>query len=169
MWAPNLPPMDAPLEPGLTTLVARAPAWQRVQRWPAALLLLAGLWSLVFGVEPVALLFVVVGFWGTAEFWRGLRVTGDQVVAQGRFVRRTVPLDEVLQVGQSPARSLWLQSKGRRTLVLRMAEVRADEKGGLADIQARLLELAAAAGATLDEPLEERTRPPRPRTPLFGI
>ncbi len=161
--------MDAPLEPGLTTLIARAPAWQRLQRWPALLLLLAGLWSLVFGFEPVALLFVAVGFWGAAEFWRGLRVTGDTLVAQGRLVRKRVPLAEVLQVGQSPASALWLQSKGRRTLVLRMAEVRLDEKGGLVEIQERLRELAAAAGATLDEPLHERTAPPRPRTPFFGL
>lgn len=161
--------MDAQIEPGLTTLIARAPAWQRVQRWPALLLLVAGLWSFAFGVEPAALLFVAVGFWGTAEFWRGLRVTGDTVVAQGRVARRKVPLVDVLQVGQSPGRTLWLQAKGQRTLVLRMAEVRTDEKGGLVDIQERLRELAAAAGATLDEPLEERIAPPRPRTPLFGI
>ncbi|GAA1478137.1 hypothetical protein GCM10009623_25830 [Nocardioides aestuarii] len=161
--------MDAPIEPGLTTLIARAPRWQRVQRWPALLLLVAGVWSLVFGFEPVSLLFIAVGFWGTAEFWRGLRVTGDTVVAQGRMVRRQVPLADVLQVGQTPGRTLWLQAKGRRTLVLRMAEVRVDEEGGLVEIQQRLRDLAAAAGATLDEPLEERVAAPRPRTPLFGI
>jgi hypothetical protein len=161
--------MDASIEPGLTTLIARAPAWQRVQRWPGLLLLLAGLWSLVFGFEPTALLFIAVGFWGTAEFWRGLRVTGDTVVAQGRMTRRQVPLADVLQVGQSPGRTLWLQSRGRRTLVLRMAESRVDEKGGLPEIQQRLRDLAAAAGASLDEPLEERVAPPRPRTPFFGI
>lgn len=161
--------MDAPIEPGLTTLIARAPAWQRVQRWPGLLLLVAGLWSLVFGFEPAALLFVGVGFWGTAEFWRGLRVTGDTVVAQGRMVRRQVPLADVLQVGESPGRTLWLQSKGRRTLVLRMAETRVDEKGGLPEIQERLRDLATAAGAALDPPLEERVAAPRPRTPFFGI
>lgn len=161
--------MDGPLEPGITTLIAKAPSWQRVQRWPALLLLLAGLWSFFFGFEPGALAFVAVGFWGTAEFWRGLHVTGDTLVAQGRIMRRTVPLADVLQVGQSPARSLWLQARGRRTLVLRMAEVRVDQKGGLGEIQERLLELAAAAGATLDEPLDDRVPPPRPRTPLFGI
>lgn len=161
--------MDAPLEPGLTTLMARAPRWQRVQRWPALLLLVAGLWSFVFGFEPVALLFVLVGFWGTAEFWRGIRVTGDTLVAQGRLQRRTVPLADVLQVGQSPWRSLWVQAKGRRTLVLRMAESRVDDEGGLVEIEERLRELATAAGASLDPPLAERTPPPRPRTPFFGI
>jgi hypothetical protein len=161
--------MDAPIDPGVTTLIARAPAWQRVQRWPGLLLLLAGLWSLVFGFEPAALLFVAVGFWGTSEFWRGLRVTGDTLVAQGRLVRKRVPLADVLQVGQTPWRSLWLQARGRRTLVLRMAEVRTDEKGGLVEVEERLRELAVAAGATLDEPLEERTHPPRPRTPVFGV
>ena len=91
------------------------------------------------------------------------------VVAQGRMVRKRVPLVDVLQVGQSPGRTLWLQAKGRRTLVLRMAETRIDEKGGLPEIQQRLRDLAAAAGATLDEPLEERVPAPRPRTPLFGV
>ena len=161
--------MDAQPQPGLTTLIARAPAWQRFQRWPGLLLLAVGLWSLVFGFEPVVLLLLAVGFWGTAEFWRGLRVTGDTVVAQGRMTRRTVPLADVLQVGQSPGRTLWLQSKGRRTMVLRMAESRVDEPGGLVEIQERLLDLAAAAGATLDEPLEARVPAPRPRTPFFGV
>ena len=161
--------MDAQPQPGLTTLIARAPAWQRVQRWPGLLLLAVGLWSLVYGFEPVVLVLLAVGFWGTAEFWRGLRVTGGTVVAQGRMTRRSVPLVDVLQVGQSPGRTLWLQSKGRRTLVLRMAESRIDEQGGLVEIQQRLRELAAAAGATLDEPLEERVPAPRPSTPLFGL
>ena len=50
-----------------------------------------------------------------------------------------------------------------------MAESRVDEPGGLVEIQERLLDLAAAAGATLDEPLEARVPAPRPRTPFFGV
>jgi hypothetical protein len=160
--------MDSSLEPGLTTLIARAPAWQRAQRWPGLLLLAAGLWSFVFGVEPGALLFVAVGFWGTAEFWRGLRVTGDTLVAQGRVVRKKLPLADVLQVGITPGRVVWVQSKGRRTLVLRMAETRVDQPGSHVVIEQRLRELAEAAGATLDGPFEERLPAPRPRTPFFG-
>ncbi len=160
--------MTEPLEPGLTTLIARAPRWQRVQRWPGLLLLGAGLWSLTFGLEPAALPVLLIGFWATAEFWRGARVTGDTLVAQGRLMRRTVPLADVLQVGVSSARVVWVQAKGRRTLVLRMAESRVDQKGGFVDIAERLRELAEQAGASLDAPLEERAPAPRPRTPLFG-
>lgn len=160
--------MPAELEPGVTTLIARAPAWQRVQRWPGLLLLVAGLWSFAFGVEPAALLFVAVGFWGTAEFWRGVTVTGDVLTARGRLSQRRLPLADVLRTGITPGRTLWVQARGRRTLVLRMAEVRVDQPGGVVDVEERLRELARRAGAGLDAPLEDRVAPPRPRTPLFG-
>ena len=152
----------------LTTLIARPRTWQRTQRWPGVLLLAVGVYSLVFGLEPASLAFVAVGFWGTAEFWRGIRVTGDTLVAQGRITRRRIPLAEILQVGTSPSRTVWVQSRGRRTVVLHMAESRVDEPGTIVDIEERLRELATRAGATLDEPLEERRRPPRPSTPFFG-
>lgn len=152
----------------LTTLIARPAAWQRVQRWPSAFLLALGAWSMVFGFEPAGLLVAVVGLWGTAEFWRGIRVTGDRMIAQGRIRRHTVPLVEILQVGVSPARTVWVQARGRRTLVLHMAESRTDEQGNVHDVQERLRELATAAGATLDPPLDDLTHPPRPSTPFFG-
>lgn len=152
----------------LTTLIARPRAWQRTQRWPGAFLTGIGLWSLLFGAEPAGLAFVAIGGWGTAEFWRGIRVTGDTLVAQGRISRRTIPLAEVLQVGTSPSRTVWVQSKGRRTVVLHMAEARTDQPGTIRDIEERLRELAAAAGADLDEPLDEPRRAPRPSTPFFG-
>ena len=152
----------------LTTLIARARGWQRHQRWPGALLLAVGLWSTLVGREPAGLAFVAVGFWGTAEFWRGLRVTGDRMIARGRLRQVTVPLADVLQVGQSPSRTVWVQARGRRTLVLHMAETRIDVAGSLDDIRDRLRELAEAAGASLDPPLEGLHHPPRPATPFFG-
>ena len=152
----------------LTTLIAKPRAWQRIQRWPGAFLLVAGLWSTLVGREPAGLAFVAVGFWGTAEFWRGLRVTGDQMIAQGRLRRFTVPLADFLQVGQSPGRTVWVQAKGVRTLALHMAESRVDAEGSLVDIHDRLRELAEEAGASLDTPLEALQHPPRPATPFFG-
>ena len=152
----------------ITTLIAKPPTWQRVQRWPAAFLLALGLVSFASGLEPVSLLFAAVGLWGTAEFWRGIRVTGDTLVAQGRLVRKRVPLAEVLAIGSSRARTVWVQSRGRRTLVLNMAETRIDQPGNVRDIQERLRELAVAAGASLDEPADGPTNPPKPATPFFG-
>ena len=156
------------IDPVLTTLMAKPAGWQRYQRWPGALLLALGLWSMLVGREPAALVFVLVGFWGTAEFWRGVRVTGDRMIAQGRLRRITVPLADILQVGQSPGRTVWVQAKGRPTIVLHMAETRVDVPGSLADIRDRLRELAEEAGATLDPPLEDLQHPPRPATPFFG-
>lgn len=152
----------------LTTLIAKPRAWQRIQRWPGAFLLGIGLWSGIVGAEPAALAFVAVGFWGTAEFWRGLRVTGDRLIAQGRLRRRTIELADLLQVGQSPSRTVWVQSRGRRTVALHMAETRTDAPGSLSDIHDRLRELAEAAGAALDPPLDGPHQPPRPATPFFG-
>ena len=153
----------------LTTLIARPSAWQRAQRWPGALLLGVGLWSMAYGFEPAALLFIAVGVWGISEFWRGIRVSGDRLIAQGRVWRRTVPLIEFRQVGTSPSRTVWVQARGRRTIVLHMAETRTDVTGGsVVDIAERLRELAQEAGATLDPPLDGPTRPPRPSTPFFG-
>ena len=152
----------------LTTLIAQPRAWQRVQRWPGALLLAVGLGSSLFGQEPVSLAFAAIGFWGTAEFWRGMRVTGDRLVAQGRVRRRTIPLAEILQVGQSPSRTVWVQARGMRTVVLHMAEVRVDVPGSLPEIHDRLRELAVEAGATHDPPLDAPQHPPRPATPFIG-
>lgn len=152
----------------LTTLIARPRAWQRTQRWPGVLLLAIGLWAGLVGGEPAALAFIAVGFWGTAEFWRGIRVTGDRLIAQGRLRRRTIPLADILQVGQSPSRTVWVQARGMRTVVLHMAEKRIDEPGSLVEIHDRLRELADEAGATLDPPLEGPLHPPRPATPFFG-
>lgn len=156
------------IDPELTTLIAKPRRWQRVQRWPGVLLLGAGLWSVVFGLEIVSLGFIAVGFWGTAEFWRGIRVTGDRLIAQGRASRRTVPLAEILQVGSSPSKAVWVQAKGRRTLVLHMAEVRPGMPGSIVDIRDRLRELAEEAGADLDAAPEGPQRAPRPATPFFG-
>lgn len=153
---------------GLTTLIARPRAWQRMQRWPGALLLGIGLWSGLWSQEPGGLAFAGIGFWGTAEFWRGIRVTGDRLIAQGRLRRRTIPLAEILQVGQSPSRTVWVQARGMRTIVLHMAESRIDAPGSLPEIHDRLRELAAEAGAALDPPLETPAHPPRPTTPFFG-
>jgi len=156
------------MDPDLTTLIAKPRPWQRVQRWPGAFLLALGLWSALVGREPAGLAFVAVGFWGTAEFWRGVRVSGDRMIAQGRLRRITVPLADFLQVGQSPSRTVWVQAKGVRTLALHMAESRVDVEGSLGDIRDRLRELAEEAGATLDPPLETLQHPPRPATPFFG-
>lgn len=152
----------------LTTLVAKPRSWQRIQRWPGVFLLAIGLWSGLVGQEPAALAFVGIGFWGTAELWRGIRVTGDRLVAQGRLRRRTVPLADILQVSQSPSRTVWVQARGMRTVVLHMAETRIDRPGSLPEIADRLRELAAEAGAPLDPPLENPQHPPRPATPFFG-
>lgn len=156
------------IDPDLTTLIARPRSWQRIQRWPGVLLLAGGLWSLFYQLEVAALAFIAVGFWGTAEFWRGIRVTGDRLIAHGRTARRTVPLVEILQVGSTPSRSVWVRARGRRTLVLHMAEQRTDQPGTIGDIRDRLRELAEQAGADLDPPLDGPQRPPRPATPFFG-
>ena len=155
-------------DPELTTLIAKPRSWQRIQRWPSVLLLALGIWATLFGSEPAGLAFVAIGFWGTAEFWRGMRVTGDRMIAQGRVRRITVPLADFLQVGLSAGRTVWVQARGRRTLVLHMAERRVDAEGSLVDIHDRLRELAEEAGASLDPPLEGLHRPPRPATPFFG-
>lgn len=152
----------------LTTLIAKPRSWQRVQRWPSALLLALGIGATLFSREPAGLVFVALGYWGTAEFWRGVRVTGDRMVAQGRVRRITVPLSDFLQVGLSPSRTVWVQARGRRTLVLNMAERRVDTEGSLVDIHDRLRELAEDAGASLDPPLDGLHRPPRPAMWFFG-
>jgi hypothetical protein len=156
-------------EPGLTTLVAGPRGWQRVQRWPGALLLAAGLWSLRYGLEPVALASVAVGFWGTAEFWRGARVTGGVLVARGRVSRRVLSLAEVRQVGHTSAGVPWVRPVHGRTLVLSMAEARLDQPGAGREIAAALREQAEQAGAHLEPAAdEEPAEPPRPATPFFG-
>jgi hypothetical protein len=154
--------------PAVTTLIAGPRLWQRAQRWPGALLLVAGLWSLVYGVEPVALAFVAVGFWLTAEFWRGLRVTGDVLVAQGRLTRRRLPLSEVRQVGHTRAGTAWVRPREGRTLVLAMAEKRIDQPGSAGSVRIALREQAAAAGADLEPEPAGPGRPPRPATVVFG-
>ena len=156
------------IDPELTTLIAKPRAWQRWQRWPALVLLAAGLWSAVFGLEPAGLAFIAIGVWGTAEFWRGIRVTGDRLIAQGRLTRRVVPLPAILQVGYSTSQTVWVQARGMRTIALHMAETRTDVPGSLSDIHDRLRELAEGAGAALDPPLHEPQHPPKPSTPFFG-
>lgn len=155
-------------EPALTTLVARPRRWQRVQRWPGALLLVAGLWSLRFGLDPVALASVAVGFWGVAEFWRGIRVTDATLVAQGRVSRRVLPLAEVRQVGATSTGTVWVRPRAGRTLVLPMAESRTDRPGGTREIGEALREQAVQAGAELEPVQDGATAPPRPSTPFFG-
>ena len=155
-------------ETELTTLTARPRAWQRAQRWPGVLLLAVGLWSLRFGFEPLALAFVAVGLWGTAEFWRGARVTGATLLATGRISRRRMRLADVRQVGITAARTVWVQPHRGRTLVLAMAEARVDQPGAAREIADALREQAAAAGADLEPEPEELLRPPRPTTSFFG-
>lgn len=132
------------------------------------LILAAGLWSLVYGIEPIALGFVAVGFWGTSEIWRGVRVTGDQLIAQGRVSRRTLPLAEFRQVGRGRMGTVWVQPRTGRTLVLHQAEIRTDVKGDSADVVGRLRELAEEGGADLEPEVEDPTSPPKPSTPFFG-
>jgi hypothetical protein len=156
------------METELTTLIAKPRGWQRWTRWPGAAMVAVGLWSLAYDWEPAALVLVAVGLWCTAEFWRGVRVTGDTLIAQGRVVRRTLPLTEFRQVGVGPMGAPWVQPREGTTLVLHMAETRIDERGSVADIHDRLRELAAEAGADLEPPLEDEQRPPRPSTPFYG-
>lgn len=151
----------------LTTLIVRPRGWQRLQRWPGVLILGLGVWSLLYG-ELWGLAFLALGLWGTSEIWRGIRVTGDILYMQGRVLRRTLPLSRIRQVGIAPSRMLWVQPVEGRTLTLSMAEVRTDRPGSLVDAQERLRELATAAGADLEPPLEEPTKPPRPTTTFFG-
>ena len=155
-------------EPVLTTLIAGPRGWQRVQRWPGAVLLAAGLWSFRFGLDPVALGSVTVGFWGVAEFWRGIRVTGGVLVARGRLSWRTLPLAEVRQVGHTSDGTPWVRPRHGRTLVLQMAERRVDRPGSGPEIAAALREQAEQAGADLEPGPEAATGPPRPATPVFG-
>jgi hypothetical protein len=152
----------------LTTLIAKPRAWQRWMRWPGVIILVLGLWSLAFEREPAALAFVAVGFWGASELWRGLRVTGGTLLAQGRVSRRTLPLVDIVQVGHGPMGAAWVQPRAGRTLVLHMAEVRTDQPGRVPEIAARLRELAERAGADLAPAAEGEVSPPRPATPLFG-
>jgi hypothetical protein len=156
------------MDPELTTLIARPRAWQRWSRWPGVLLLVVGLWSLAYGFEPLALAVIAVGFWGTSEIWRGVRVTGDTLIAQGRLSRRSIPLAEIAQVGRAKFGAVWVRPCEGRTLVLHQAELRMDEPGTIPDIEARLRELAQEAGAELGPELEEPMQPPRPSTPFFG-
>jgi hypothetical protein len=156
------------METELTTLIARPRGWQRWARWPGAAMLAVGLWSLAYDWEPAALVLVAVGLWCTAEFWRGVRVTGDTLIAQGRVVRRTLPLTEIRQVGVGPMGAPWVQPREGTTLVLHMAETRIDRKGSVPDIHDRLRELAEEAGAELEPALDDEEHPPRPSTPFFG-
>lgn len=151
----------------LTSLIARPRRWQRAQRWPGALILAAGVWGLAF-LQVEALLFVVVGFWGTAEFWREARVTGDRLIAQGRVSRRTLRLAAIRQVWLAPGRDVWVQPVEGKTLVLNMAEVRTDAPGDAVAVCERIRELAAAAGADLEPPPEAWIKPPPPATVVFG-
>lgn len=151
----------------LTTLIARPRGWQRMQRWPGVVILVVGLWSLLYA-EPWGLAFAALGLWGTSEIWRGIRVTGDTLHMQGRVLRRTLPLSRIRQVGLAPSRTLWVQPDEGRTLLLHMAESRTDRPGRVGDVHDRLRELATDAGADLEPELPDRTRPPRPTTPFFG-
>jgi hypothetical protein len=151
----------------LTTLIARPRGWQRLQRWPGMLILVVGVWSLLFG-EVWGLAFAALGLWGTSEIWRGIRVTGDTLYMQGRVLRRTLPLTRIRQVGVGRSRNLWVQPTEGRTLLLHMAETRTDRTGSINDVHDRLRELAAGAGADLAPALDEPTKPPRPTTPFFG-
>lgn len=156
------------MEAELTTLIAKPRAWQRWNRWPGAIILAVGLWSMLYGFEPIALVLVAVGFWGASEIWRGIRVTGDTLIAQGRLTRRTLPLAEIRQVGRSRMGAVWVQPREGRTMVLHQAEVRMDDTGALPEIEARLRELAEAAGAELEAELAADVKPPKPATPFFG-
>lgn len=152
----------------VTTLAAGPRGWQRAQRWPAVLLLVAGLWSLRFGVEPVALAAMAVGLWGLGEFWRGIRVTDGVLVAQGRVSRRRLPLVEVDEVGHTSTGTPWVRPREGRTLVLQMAEKRLDQPGKGPEIAAALREQAVQAGADLGPAAGGPGPPPRPSTPVFG-
>ena len=156
------------METELTTLIAKPRGWQRWSRWPGVVMAAAGLWSLAFDWEPGVLILVALGLWCTAEFWRGVRVTGDTLIAQGRFVRRTLPLAEIRQVGVGPMGAPWVQPREGTTLVLHMAETRIDQPGSVPEIHHRLRELAEEAGADLEPALDGKERPPRPSTPFFG-
>jgi hypothetical protein len=156
------------METELTTLIAKPRGWQRWSRWPGVLMVAAGLWSLTFEREAGVLLLVAFGLWCTAEFWRGARVTGDTLIAQGRLVRRTLPLAEIRQVGVGPMGAPWVQPREGMTLVLHMAETRIDQPGSVPEIHDRLRELAEEAGADLEPALDDEARPPRPSTPFFG-
>lgn len=151
----------------LTTLIARPSPWQRWQRGPGVAITVIGVWALLYG-DLFGLALIALGGWGVSEFWRGIRVTGDTLYVQGRVSRRTMPVADIRQVGIAPSRTLWLTPRSGRTLVLRMVDTRTDRKGSLDDVHDRLRELAEAAGADLEPVLEERTHPPRPRTPFLG-
>ena len=92
----------------------------------------------------------------------------DQLVAQGRVSRRTVPLAEVRQVGHTATGTPWVRPAQGRTLVLQMAETRLDQPGAGREVGEALREQAARAGADLEPALDGAARPPRPATPFFG-
>jgi hypothetical protein len=154
------------VDPELTTLIARPSGWQRAQRGPGLVIAGVGVWALFYG-QLLGLAMLAVGFWWVAEFWRGIRVTGDTLHMQGRVLRRSLPLAEIRQLGIA-SRTLWVRPATGRTLVLHMVDVRTDTRGSLDDVHDRLRELAEQAGAELEPLLTERTPPPRPRTPFFG-
>ena len=130
-----------------------------MQRWPGALLLAAGLWSLRYGLEPVALATVAVGFWGVAEFWRGARVTGGVLVARGRVSWRTLPLAEVRQVGHTSTGTAWVRPAAAGRSCSRWPRPGSTSPGPDAEIAAALREQAEQAGADLEPAPEAADRP----------
>jgi len=153
------------------TLVGR-PHWS--ERWAflagGGLLLLVGLVSVVWRQNPWGAAFLVVGAVTLLELRRCVVVREGELRAQGRFVRRTVPLASLQQVAVSPMAEVWVQSVAERPFYLHMVNRLATGSGpGVWEFPVRLRELAAADGAQLDawEP-DETVAPPKQIRPVFS-
>lgn len=153
------------------TLVGR-PHWS--ERWAflagGALLLLVGIASVVWKQNPWGLVFLAVGAATLLELRRSVVVRDGELRAQGRLVRRTVPLSSLQQVAVSPMTEVWVQPGGERPFYLHMVNRLATGSApGVWEFPQRLRELATADGARLDawEP-DATVAPPKEIRPVFS-
>lgn len=159
----------------------------------------------VWRPNPVVRVFVLVGFGGLAlaiaagllfspSTWIGYPVllvlvfavlgsarrrcvlTRTEIIAQGRFVRRVIPLSEVTQVALSLGLNVWVQTRtprfnGGDICMLRMIPASYAEMSGApaGDAVQLIREQAQRSGATL-QPLPERRVATKSTKPLvFSI
>jgi hypothetical protein len=144
------------------------------ERWVylvgGGILTVVGLGSAVWKQNPLGLAFLLLGGFTLVELRRRVVVRDGRLHAQGRLVRRSVPLAELEQVAVSPMAEVWVQPRSGRPFYLHMvSRLAIGSEPGVWEFPVRLRELAAAEGAQLaDWQGEETLTPPEDIHPVFS-
>lgn len=101
--------------------------------------LVAGMW------KALILLPVPLGVLTTLR--RKVAVDSTTLVAQGRFVRRSVQLNDLTQIAMSPFGRLWVGTADTSFMVSMVSSVREGDVPGVQEFPAELKARAEAAGA----------------------